>query len=350
MIAAAGILFVTEDGKALLLRRSSAGDHAGEWCFPGGKVEDGETAEEAAVREAREEIGFLPAGERYEWTRRQAEGIDFTTFLQKVKTEFIPRIGIEHIGYAWIDINAANWSAGRVDAAFDETQHPRDEEGKFAITESGAASVTLASRHVEALKAYTGSGYREVNGHLRGNKAISDTARRQIEHLDEILNAASLPVARTVHRGLGSLAVQQLLGSDLKIKKGQVLADNGFPSASLDETVARRFVAINPTKNVLMTIKMPIASRALDVSRYSDMPSEKETLIARGARFKVVKFDPKRRMLEVELLPHEEKTTVSDTVAAAPPSDDEEKFAYTTAAGLTLLPSDDPDAEEFDLS
>lgn len=38
MIAAAGILFMAQDGRVLLVQRSAEGDHAGEWCIPGGKV------------------------------------------------------------------------------------------------------------------------------------------------------------------------------------------------------------------------------------------------------------------------------------------------------------------------
>ena len=49
----AGILFMAPGDKALFLRRQGADDaNAGQWCFPGGKAEDGETAEDTAARES----------------------------------------------------------------------------------------------------------------------------------------------------------------------------------------------------------------------------------------------------------------------------------------------------------
>jgi cysteine synthase B len=45
------------DGKVLLARRAPGQNLAGMWEFPGGKVEPGETAAQALVRELREELG-----------------------------------------------------------------------------------------------------------------------------------------------------------------------------------------------------------------------------------------------------------------------------------------------------
>jgi ADP-ribose pyrophosphatase len=54
---AAGCL-VVRDGRVLLLRRAIEPGY-GQWVFPGGHVDRGETLEEAALRETREECGAL---------------------------------------------------------------------------------------------------------------------------------------------------------------------------------------------------------------------------------------------------------------------------------------------------
>ena len=55
-VVAAAVL--VRDGRVLLTRRTSAQHLPGLWEFPGGKLEDGESPEEALVRECREECGI----------------------------------------------------------------------------------------------------------------------------------------------------------------------------------------------------------------------------------------------------------------------------------------------------
>ena len=95
---AAGIILVNPKGEALLLRRT---DREG-WAFPGGGIEDGETAEIAARRELEEETGLKYDGELSTWTRRVKDGVDFTTFIGKVGEPFVPVLNAEHDAHQWM--------------------------------------------------------------------------------------------------------------------------------------------------------------------------------------------------------------------------------------------------------
>ena len=130
MIRGAGILFLTADNQALFLKRAPGSDYPLFWCLPGGTLEEGETTEQCAKREAEEEIGFLPSylpnapltkhsvtvsprdtqivKETIE--PRDAEPplpdlVEFTTYLQRVDGTFEPRINGEHIGWSWAPIS-----------------------------------------------------------------------------------------------------------------------------------------------------------------------------------------------------------------------------------------------------
>jgi 8-oxo-dGTP pyrophosphatase MutT (NUDIX family) len=122
VIRAAGILFLDPEGNALFLRRAD-GDRSGHWAFPGGKLEGGETPEEAAIREVDEEIGYkvkasslrlharrikpaMPIGVNDEVLPPGADLpppplVDFTTFLVRVPQQFVPKLNEEHDGYVW---------------------------------------------------------------------------------------------------------------------------------------------------------------------------------------------------------------------------------------------------------
>ncbi len=56
LVAAAAL--IDRDGRVLLAQRPEGKEMAGLWEFPGGKVESGETPEQALIRELHEELGI----------------------------------------------------------------------------------------------------------------------------------------------------------------------------------------------------------------------------------------------------------------------------------------------------
>lgn len=135
VISAAGVLLQTPDGRVLLLRRTLVGDHAGEYAFPGGKVEDGETVTEAARRELREKTGYHAALEElHQLMQTRRDEVDYTTFFARVSEAFEPVMNNEHDAFVWVQVDPDTGEPRADEAGFREEEHPRDEGGKFSET------------------------------------------------------------------------------------------------------------------------------------------------------------------------------------------------------------------------
>ena len=93
--------------KYLILHYKFKGDY---WDFPRGNIEKGETEEQTAVREIKEETGisdvrFLPEFKKkvHWYYKRNGETVfkEVTFFLAETMEEKIT-LSKEHIGYAWL--------------------------------------------------------------------------------------------------------------------------------------------------------------------------------------------------------------------------------------------------------
>lgn len=94
---AAGIMFLTPEGETLLLRRGDGGDFPRTFGLPGGHLEEGETLEAAARREALEESGFAYDGP-LELLRDDGQ---FAAFIARGVEKFEPKLCEESTGFTW---------------------------------------------------------------------------------------------------------------------------------------------------------------------------------------------------------------------------------------------------------
>jgi 8-oxo-dGTP pyrophosphatase MutT (NUDIX family) len=169
---AAGVIITTPEGLALFVKRGADGDHAGTWAWPGGRIEDGETAEEAAKREAFEEIGLSAEGDFEELDQKTDDEVTFTTFHHGVDEPFLPKLNREHTAYAWAslmepplplhpgvekDIQVIMDFDRLAEDNWNEGDHPRADNGQFG-SGGGGEKIDVKSMKKEGGKLGSNEG------------------------------------------------------------------------------------------------------------------------------------------------------------------------------------------------
>jgi 8-oxo-dGTP diphosphatase len=95
---------IERDGKYLICRRPQHKRHGGLWEFPGGKFEAGETLEETAVRELREELDVMPSSIGSVAFRHREPGSPFQIEFVPLTIAGQPR-ALEHEEMRWATLS-----------------------------------------------------------------------------------------------------------------------------------------------------------------------------------------------------------------------------------------------------
>ncbi|WP_229075655.1 (deoxy)nucleoside triphosphate pyrophosphohydrolase [Actinoplanes sp. DH11] len=97
---------IITDGRVLACQRSAPPEAAGKWEFPGGKVEAGETEEDALVRECAEELGVrVKVGERVGPDVPLAHGRALLrVYAVALEGDDVPK-ALEHSSMRWLTVD-----------------------------------------------------------------------------------------------------------------------------------------------------------------------------------------------------------------------------------------------------
>lgn len=117
---------VIDKGKILLIKRGTE-PFKGKWALPGGRVECGETVEEAALRELKEETGIdaelVTLLSVYSDPNRDPRGHYVSVaFIAKPTKEQEPKASTDAAEAKWFDLSEIPWD----DLAFDHAQIIKD--------------------------------------------------------------------------------------------------------------------------------------------------------------------------------------------------------------------------------
>jgi 8-oxo-dGTP diphosphatase len=96
-------IFMSDD-KVLAMKRASHKPLPGKWEFPGGKIENNESAEEALIREIKEELNIeINSLELFDHsiTHLPDWEVDLSCFL--VQTESFPAESTDHDEMRWVN-------------------------------------------------------------------------------------------------------------------------------------------------------------------------------------------------------------------------------------------------------
>jgi 8-oxo-dGTP pyrophosphatase MutT (NUDIX family) len=101
------LIYAKSSQKILLLKRSNLEDQPGEWCMPGGHVDQNEKDIEAAIRECREETGIDLAksrGHAISKTKTDWPLIINTVYAFEIENEPEPVLNWESDQYGWFEL------------------------------------------------------------------------------------------------------------------------------------------------------------------------------------------------------------------------------------------------------
>ena len=100
----AAVAVIRQQELFLVIKRAAHIRAPNQFCFPGGGIEEGESVEEALIRELQEELNVAIQPGREVWKSRSAWGVDIHWVLADLKTDAVIEPNPEEVAnFHWMD-------------------------------------------------------------------------------------------------------------------------------------------------------------------------------------------------------------------------------------------------------
>jgi 8-oxo-dGTP pyrophosphatase MutT (NUDIX family) len=165
---ASGVYILARDtGRILALKRSDNVRESRTWGIPGGKTEEGETPEQGATREVREEIGYKGADfDLLPLTSFKTKDgrFQYNNFLAVVDKEFRPSLDHETEAFKWVD-SLDKWP----DPLHPGVAFVAQDKESMEVIHAEQAHCDPDAKNTRQNKTYPPTLYHVVHGDMRGD-------------------------------------------------------------------------------------------------------------------------------------------------------------------------------------
>ncbi len=204
-------VFIECKGKYLFLRKAAPAHLVGKWGVPGGKVDEGETIEEAAKRELQEEIGIDVPSHAIKYLKPlyiTTEYASFGFYIFALTLDEFPEIKLsdEHDEYRWLEeegVEQLDLMAGGLIPFKHVVKFLAHQKMTKAVI---SAYLILLDGDKVCLGLRQNTGYMDnyyglISGHVEAGEAASvGMAREALEEAGIVIDPDTLKSAHIMHR------------------------------------------------------------------------------------------------------------------------------------------------------
>lgn len=140
-----------------------------------------------------------------------------------------------------------------------------------------------------AIDQYSSDGYEGLQSSLRHGESLTSEEKKIADGMDSVIGKTITTQPIALFRK----------ADDLGINVGDTFVDHGFVSTTTRYGIARDFEGVATTNAIVYSIRVPAGTKILPLNGGSNWPEEREIVLPRNTKFRVVERDGPNVLLDV---------------------------------------------------